>query len=170
MQSGARRGMMLIEAIVALLVVALVAALVTFSLRFAVRKARTDKAIEECAMLLSACRTYHALVDEWPKASRQQDVIAHLVSPQLPRIGRPLVKADFDLAGKMIDPWRSPYVIEIPQEGVLVYSFGSDRDSDMGHFEGDGCAEGVHEALGLPEPVDDVRPVGVHHRDTEAQR
>ncbi len=166
---------MLIEAILAVLIIAVVAGLTTLGLCFAVRKARTHKAREECAMLIAACKMYRALVNEWPKANRQQDIIDHLLSPQLPRMGRPpvlldLTEADFDLAGRMIDPWRSPYVIEFPEGRVLVYSFGPDMESDEGHFEGDGCTEGVHEALGLCVPVDDVRPVGVHHRDTEAQR
>jgi len=49
-------------------------------------------------------------------------------------------------------------VIEFPEDSVLVYSFGPACDSDMGHYEGDGCADGVHESMGMSAPYDDVKP------------
>lgn len=175
MQFHARRGLMLIEAILTVLVIAFVAGLTTLSLRFAVRRARTYKAREECAMLIAACKTYRAFVNEWPKADSQEDVLAILCAPVVsgyvrgPVLGS-LKEMQIDDVGRFVGPWGSPYVIEFPEEGILVYSFGPDMESDEGHFEGDGCAEGVHASLGLRVSVDDVRPVGVHHRDTEAQR
>ncbi len=115
-------------------------------------------------MLISACRTYHALCGEWPEAPAHEDVLAILTSPiRTDRLMRPAIldnlkESQVDESGRMIDPWESPYVIEFPEDSVLVYSFGPDCDSDEGHYEGDGCADGDHGSLGIPEPWDDVRP------------
>jgi len=63
--------------------------------------------------------------------------------------------------GDIMDVWGNPIAIEIDaaKKSVLVYSFGEDEESDMGHYLGDGCPDADH--AGLEEPVDDISTRGM---------
>ena len=164
---GERSGFTLIEILVVIAIIGILAGITLVGYGAIMRDIRIRKARGECAILLAACKTYHALLHEWPdsvESDRELEILTILSSPiETPDLGRPAVleslkESQTDDQGRMIDPWGNPYAIEFPEDQVLVYSFGPDMDSDEAHFDGDGCADGAHDAMGLGKPVDDVRP------------
>ena len=157
------RGFTLIEMLVVIAIIGILAGITIVGYGAVMRDINIRKARADCAMLGAACRMYHAHVHEWPLGADQVEIIhLRLMSPiETTDLGRPpvldgLKESQLDTDGYFMDPWKSPYVIEFPDEGVLIYSFGPDAQSDWGHFEGDGCAAADHASL--TPPVDDVRP------------
>lgn len=157
-----RRGFTLIEILVVIAIISILAGITVIGYTVVSEAVRFGRARGECAMLQSACKGYRALVGEWPAAATQAEILAILMSQTRTdqRAGPPalddLKHSQVDATGTMIDPWGNPYVIEFSEEGVKVYSFGPDGESDGGHSDGDGCPASAHASLS--EPIDDVRP------------
>ena len=159
---GDARGFTLIEMLVVIAIICALGGITVIGYNAVARDVRFRKAMGECAMLISACKTYRSLVNVWPDEASHAAILAILASPiDTGQLGRPpvldtLKQSQVDGSGTMIDPWGSPYVIEFPEEGILVYSFGPDQESDEGHYDGDGCPDGAHASF--TPPVDDVKP------------
>jgi len=110
-----RKGFTLIEMLVVIAIIGVLAGITIVGYTSVMRDVRIQTARGECAMLISACKTYRALSHVWPEGDFQDDVLLNLTSPiEMPEAHRPAVLEGLkesqidDQTGLMIDAWGSP--------------------------------------------------------------